>query len=238
MVFIQDSIINMRLHIHKCTVFFPEMIPPSPYPLITLIWTIDIRRCATMYLNYRNYVSMFNLFKRKKDKATKHKQYAPNTKIPYREDLIEELTDEHQVLLQIYSQILKLADDPRNRRQIRKLLNKFKDTLRGHLLKENTFLYVYLNYVTKNDLYTNQLIVDMQQEMGEIGKVVFHFLQRWTGQANPSYDANFLNELKGIGEVLVKRIENEENNLYIIYSQPDHFILSDVARNYLTLPKK
>ena len=159
------------------------------------------------------------LFGKPENKQPDQIQYAPGTRIPYRHNLIDELVSEHHTLLQVFRDILK-AQRSGNNRKVYQLLNDFKTHLRAHLLKENTFLYIYLKHVTQGDAYSSGVVTELQQEMGHIGKAVFGFVQKWTRSSDTVYDDNFLRELKPIGEALVKRIENEEHTLYNFYTEP------------------
>lgn len=169
---------------------------------------------------------MFNFFKRKKptpDKTNTAKHhYAPETHIKYDENLVPSLIDEHQLLLSSFTQTLH-AFEANNAGDTRKNLIQFKDLLRGHLLKENTLLYVYLKYATKKDEYSNELVTEMQVEMGKIGREVFNFLKKWTDPDAQYFDNEFGQQLKDIGAILTKRIENEENSLYVIYKEPSEY---------------
>jgi len=165
---------------------------------------------------------MFDWFRKKKRSTGKATTYAPNTRIPYDESLVVSLTEEHQKLLTIFGKISE-ASTKNNSREVKKQLAIFKDLLRSHLLKENTLLYIYLKHVTKSDESTNNLIVDMQQEMGTIGGVVFNFVKKWSDSSVGVYGSQFENELSNIGETLIRRIENEERNLYTIYKHPSYY---------------
>ena len=166
---------------------------------------------------------MFNLFRKNKSESNARRQYAPNTKIPFDDRLIDSLESEHKALLTVFTRIAR-AYELNNHQELRKQLLRFKDLLREHLLKENTQLYVYLKYVWKNDDSVHELIVDMQQEMGQIGKDVYAFLRKWTGPSATYYNAEFKQDLQNVGEILNRRITNEERNLYPIYREPGYFI--------------
>lgn len=167
---------------------------------------------------------MFNFFKKKATKPiVKNKssgaevKYAPQTKIKYVDDLVDTLESEHKLLLTGYGNIIEAYENDKNDVLKKELLN-FKGLLRGHLLKENTMLYVYLKHATKDDLFSNSLVSDMQREMGNIGNQVFRFISHWTQADVTEYNDKFYSDLQEIGGVLVSRIENEEANLYPIYA--------------------
>jgi len=175
---------------------------------------------------------MFGLFRSRKE-SNKHSKkqhddvvgselYAPNTRIRYDNNLIHNLTNEHRLLLDLYRKI-EAAYSHRHMRLLPELLIEFKDLLIGHLLKENVNLYVYLKYSLQDDPTNLELMKHMQEEMGEIGRVIFRFLKEATAE-NAIYDDQFKKEFDGIGNALVRRIKNEEIMLYPIYLEPQKLV--------------
>jgi len=159
-----------------------------------------------------------NLFSKRKKKVeatkTKKKSYAGDTKIPYKSKLIPVLLNEHKALLSLYGDILAAAN-AKDADRTKLKLNKFKDLFSGHLIKENVSLYTYLSHsITDND--TSEAINLMKSEMYGIGKEVNSFLRHYTSE-HADIDNVFIEKLEGLGEALVRRIENEEAHLYPVY---------------------
>lgn len=148
----------------------------------------------------------------------RHVRYAPGTKIPYREDLVEELVSEHRTLILVFRQVTQ-AHVGADHIKVYQLLNELKSLLHVHALKENTYIYLYLKHVTQVDGYGYRLVRDLHREMEKIGRNVSRFVQRWTADGNVFYDDRFLKELNAIEEALTKRIEKEEKGLFAFYAK-------------------
>jgi len=143
--------------------------------------------------------------------------YAPNTSIKFDHDLIEVLEAEHQALLKLFGNVLNFVKVGRQE-QARRSLIKFRDLLVGHILKENTSLYIYLKHAVEDDA-TTEIVTTMKTEMDDIGRVVVKFLNDHI--KNPAnLDQEFVEKFEVIGEKLVRRIQNEESHLYPVYSAP------------------
>ena len=159
---------------------------------------------------------MFGLFRRKKEQDGSQYAYAPGTRIAYDPHLVNELKDDHKKLVDLYHQV----NDAYQRKDTEALklhLLNFKVELTSHLLRENTKLYVYLKSKFDNDPNNRELVTDMQREMGKIGHDVFQFL-RDANQPDMAFDAKFKEQLDQIGQILVTRINAEEEMLYELYT--------------------
>lgn len=149
---------------------------------------------------------------------------APGTHIRFDPSLIPGLVADHKTLLALYTGI-KHAALQRNAAQVTEKLGEFSDELRGHLLKENVRLYVYLQHSLANDPENAAIMSDLRLEMQQIGKAVGDFIKRysgpetWRGNVWGQFDA----DLGNIGKVLVRRIETEERILYPLYMPPDSY---------------
>jgi regulator of sigma D len=166
---------------------------------------------------------MFGFF-RKKKKVTVSKGTAPGTQIHYHSDLVPELHEDHQQLLKLFGEIDK-ANQKRDHARLSRLIDEFGVLLRGHLLTENVKLYVYLQHTLANDPDNSALMQGFRTEMHSISKVVTKFLRQYSkGEWNDQRHARFAKELNRIGEVLVKRIETEEQVLYPLYMPPESYL--------------
>lgn len=142
---------------------------------------------------------------------------APGTHIAYHPQLVGELVQEHRNLLACFNaiaQAFESGDLPATCRE----LEHFRGFLLAHLLKENVRFYIYLEHALAGDATSHALVHQFRHEMDGIGKTVIAFLGKYAELAkNPALAASFAGELGGIGEVLIQRIRNEEDNLYPLY---------------------
>lgn len=150
------------------------------------------------------------------DAASESSAGSPNAGIRYDPELIAELKSDHVHLVALFQEISSITQK-RDSQLLAKQLDEFGQDLHKHLLKENVRFYIYL----KSNLSGDSLAV-MQafaREMQQIGRAVTDFLYKYTHIEqwdNSSWPA-FEKELAGIGTVLVKRIQSEENELYTLY---------------------
>lgn len=142
---------------------------------------------------------------------------APGTHIPYSPGLIEELKDDHQMLLKIFGDI-RAAHAAGNFSGVAPLLEKFRSALAGHLLKENVRFYIYLEHALEKDESSHALVHQFRHEMDGIGKAVLAFLDRYRNiGSDAALAVSFGADLASVGKVLVARISNEESTLYPLY---------------------
>ncbi len=143
---------------------------------------------------------------------------APGTHLHYDPNLVSHLLADHQMLLGIFGDIAA-AMKRKDMGLVKEKLGKFGDELNGHLLKENIRFYIYLQHNLKNDPENAAIMLGFRKEMQQIGKSVVDFLQKYTaeGDWNEAMWQNFQQEVGGIGKVLTKRIQMEENTLYPLY---------------------
>lgn len=143
---------------------------------------------------------------------------APGTFLHYDPNLVPGLVADHKMLLGIFGEIVA-ASNQKNMAQLKEKLGDFGDALLGHLLKENVRFYVYLQHNLESDPDNSAIMRDFRKEMQHIGKVVADFLHKYTAEGSWSETMwqEFQREVDGIGKVLVKRIQTEENVLYPLY---------------------
>jgi hemerythrin len=132
----------------------------------------------------------------------------------YQDKLINKLNKEHQKLVEIVG-MLEGAVDNQDINQIRLLLKRFKQELELHVLYEDTNLYEYLywKYYFFEDI--RKAIHNKQAEMGEIIKTVQNFIKQYQ---NLNDINQFIQDFEIVKEVLVKRVQFEEEILYDIYN--------------------
>ena len=142
---------------------------------------------------------------------------APGTQIRYNPNLISKLEGDHQSLLEIFGEIstaLSATDFP----LVLEKLKEFKRGFLDHILVENVSLYVYMKSSLNEDEGNIDLVQEFRSEMDGIGKAVRAFLLKYeTIGVDKSVAPSFAEELGGIGEALVARIQREEGTLYPLY---------------------
>lgn len=158
------------------------------------------------------------LFGKKKPKETPSGQpVAEGTSIAYSPELVPELKDDHQQLLKLFAEI-KAAHAHGNLQEVGELLDRFRNALGEHLIKENVRFYIYLEHALKKDQASHDLVHQFRRDMDGIGKTVMAFLKRYRNIASePALAATFGPELDNVGKVLGERIRSEEQTLYALY---------------------
>ncbi len=131
----------------------------------------------------------------------------------YQDKLIIRLNKEHRHLVSL---ALRIEEAVKNNdlKLFKSLLRKFEKELELHLLYEDTNLYEHLNSKYRFFDEVKNLISKKQNEMKDIASCVSSFIERYKKSENLE---NFLKEFSNIKEILLKRIEFEENILYDIY---------------------
>lgn len=161
--------------------------------------------------------------KREVEAPTPNKIVSANDGIAFDESLIGTFETEHQQLLKLFGAI-KTAAEQNDFKLVQIRLKQFASILRGHLLTENVKLYVYLSKALANDPENKDIILSFRREMMQIGKVVNQFVTTYDRPLwSLDMQEHFLPELLSIGEVLVQRIEREENTLYPLYMPKEHY---------------
>lgn len=164
--------------------------------------------------------------KPEKGKDTNHSdspKFAPNTKISYKPELIKNLQKEHKNLLEVYDQASKAAHSKTPKRA-KKLLIQFKDIFVHHVLLENTSLYIYLQRSAQNES-SEQSMKAIKSEMEKISRDIMQFLNHAIKESTP-IDAELLQKIDEISEVLHHRIKQEEGDIY-----PNYLILNPQERD-------
>jgi len=130
----------------------------------------------------------------------------------YQNELINNLHKEHQTLFNIY---LQLNDEKNNKKRL-KLFKKFYYEYHLHILKEDKQLYTFLlnKYTFVPETFNK--IKEKEKEMQEITAFIEGMAKKYsTLSAIESED--FQKDLNTVGEVLTKRVEFEEKELYAYY---------------------
>lgn len=137
--------------------------------------------------------------------------------IAYDAALVDTLKDDHQQLLQVFTDIRQAGNEGRFA-HLAQLLEQFKLALLNHVALENVKFYVYMQNHAGMDAATLGFIAGVRKEMNGIARTVGKFVDAHLASV-PSYATlpRFNEELHQVGEVLAKRIELEETQLYSLY---------------------
>ena len=139
------------------------------------------------------------------------------SEIRYNPNLIGKLEYDHQALLEIFGEI-NAAETAANYPLVTDKLKEFKQGFLDHILIENVSLYVYMKSSFKDDEGNIGLVQEFRSEMDGIGKAVRAFILKYEMIGiNKDVAPSFTEDLGGIGEALVARIQREEGTLYPLY---------------------
>jgi len=140
----------------------------------------------------------------------------------YQNELIDKLSNEHQKLFKIVEKMDK-AIEKENKKNIKKLISSFKKELELHILYEDTNLYehLYLRYYYYDDIRDE--IEKKHNQMKKIARAVEEFIDNHMQLDNFE---QFIKDFKVIKDVMLKRVEFEEEVLYDLY---DRIYSSDVV---------
>lgn len=145
--------------------------------------------------------------------------HSSNSSITFYPNLVEHLIVDHQHLLNIFKDIGEALDSQKYP-SIIELLTQFKVNLSAHLNVENIKFYGYLEQSLKGQNTKFQAMRNFRKEMRTIERAVIKFLDQWiTDGVNLDTAEKFKAEYSAIGSALMKRIGNEEKELYVLYSK-------------------
>jgi hypothetical protein len=139
-----------------------------------------------------------------------------HSRFNYSAHLLPGLKGDHAELLKLYAELERMALEGRFA-SIPASLGTFKSKLDVHLLNENLHFYCYVEERSLGER-DKELIRGFRAEMNGIARSVLNFVKvyRQAG-VHPANGQTFLTELRQIGEMLVRRIEREERELYALY---------------------
>lgn len=128
----------------------------------------------------------------------------------------ERFQEQHAGLVKVVKEIAaqldenKLATDAQG---VRKLLIDLGARLKLHLVTEDQTLYPEM--INHKDPKIKAMATRFQNEMGTIRVAFEDYMKRWaTASAIQANAAGFVKETKAVFDVLAKRIEKENNELY------------------------
>jgi len=133
------------------------------------------------------------------------------------DSLIANLKKHHRELFKIYEKIIKLL----NGKKIEKIpqtLELFYYKFKQHIIYEENFFYTKLHHMYMHDEEKQFYILSKKDEMKRIVRGVEKFIKKYSNiELLKKELKEFEEELLKIGEVLKKRINFEENELYLMY---------------------
>ena len=132
-------------------------------------------------------------------------------------ETIKFFQEEHQALLQMYNDILALANESKFS-ELKSQIPMFVNTFMEHIKKEADEIYTFLENnldINKDGLLLNE-IKSIKKDMIPIRKKVdiLHLKYRELDSKNVR---NFIEDFNYLGGVLLKRIEIEEHKLFQYY---------------------
>ncbi len=137
--------------------------------------------------------------------------------INYDPDLVGKLKREHEELARIFSSIKSAAAECRFQ-QLPELLSDLKLAFQTHIMLENVKFYVYVQHCCASDPDTSDFISEVRKDMDGIARRLVRFVNTHSNTL-PTLDnvSNFRAELDEIGNVLMWRVQLEEQHLYGLY---------------------
>lgn len=140
-----------------------------------------------------------------------------STVVPYRPELVDKLKADHQELFRLYQRMTD-AVQQHKMDSIPADLAAFRRAFQSHILVENVSFYVYLERILAHTPEELSYVRALRKDMNGIAKTVSDFIQTWTTQPPSAHTAGrFSEQLSGIGQALVTRVELEESSLYVLY---------------------
>jgi hypothetical protein len=131
--------------------------------------------------------------------------------------LIASLEADHVELLRQYAAIEKMALSGRLA-TIPPALSAFKARFDVHVLNENLHFYCYVEQKARGQPDSLALIQGFRNDMNALARGVVNFVKKYrTVGVRPINSAEFLEELRAVGQLLVQRVEHEEHELYTLY---------------------
>ncbi len=135
----------------------------------------------------------------------------------YSPKLIASLQGDHGELLKLHHEIERLAADGRYA-ALPAALAAFRSKFDLHVLSENLNFYGYVEEKSAGRPEDQDLVRGFRSEMNAIARAVVNFIKKYRSTGVHAGTVNdFRVELRQIGLLLMKRIEREEKELYLLY---------------------
>ncbi|HET7930507.1 MAG TPA: hemerythrin domain-containing protein [Rhodanobacteraceae bacterium] len=139
-------------------------------------------------------------------------------RVSYDPNLIQSMLNDHAQLGQIFSRVGD-AQKAGTYSEIRPLLIQFKSRLEAHVLTENVRFYTYLEQSLAGDPSNAAVMHDFRREMNAIARGVVDFVKKYQACGfAPEQRREFADDYAAVGKLLEQRLDNEETNLYPLYT--------------------
>ncbi len=129
-----------------------------------------------------------------------------------RDKLIQELTKEHQHLIELYNKI-KQETNPKKKL---KLLKDFYYEYNLHMLKEEKQLYNYLYIKYRFIPDKQEYIQQKHKDIKDITNFIEEFAKKYS-KVESIQTEEFEKEFETLGKILTQRIKTEEEKLFSLY---------------------
>src|SRR5690625_772057 len=158
--------------------------------------------------------------KQQRKMVNEKKDHSPGEGVQYHPSLIDNYISTHRRLEELFAATGKKAKHGDYAGAL-EALSAFKTAMESHLLSENVQFYAYVEQQMKGDREKFALIKGFRSEMNDIARKVVRFTRKWreSGIDQPTVSA-FLTEYRSVGEILQRRMEAEEKDLYTLYLPP------------------
>lgn len=180
---------------------------------------------------------MFNLFKKEDPQQNTNNlwadddyqstgEYAPNTLISYKLDLIDGLKSEHQKIQNLLDDI-DLQYKKSSIKKVKSLLIDFRHEYKTHVLKEHVLLYAYLRHSTKQYKKLYDDICLSERYMRTLSKKVIKFCDQWLEAKQSDFKVSFTKDFRKIYSIVTLRNAFEEEKLFKTYREPSAYLKVD-----------
>ena len=131
--------------------------------------------------------------------------------------LVAGLKGEHSELLRQHAELARLAAAG-SYTGIPAALAAFRSKFDLHVLSENLHFYGFVEEKARGRPDDAEMIRGFRSEMNAIARAVVNFVKKYRSDGVSAQTApDFLVEVRQIGALLLKRIEREEKELYVLY---------------------
>lgn len=146
---------------------------------------------------------------------------APGTRICFNPTLLDELQEEHMEVLELLAR-MEVFLRKKRLSALEALLEELGEALRMHRLKEDVSLMIYLERKYREDPQRFQAIRKFRQLKEAKLKQVQAFLSRYSAIAShPVLLERFGADLRTVGWLMVRQIEQEEREIYPLYCEEE-----------------
>jgi len=128
-------------------------------------------------------------------------------------DLIEELKNEHKIMLDILNEIKALGISSKNGQD---KLVQAKDILLSHMNKEDTRYYPALRKAAENNKDLKVMLDYFVKDMEFVSKEAIHLFDKYSEGGSES---DFASDFKLLYMTLKDRIRTEEETLFLKFNQ-------------------